>query len=282
MGTGLKRRMGGQRPASPRAGAAGDASSAGATPFAPVCARTWIEEALTSRIFKAGGIPALKEARPQSTGRAACCKVARTTPRCIGSCRRPLLKGAHEQAGCRQEPGKQGSGLVLCKFLGLQGCKYAGNPAHASPVPASPRAKHPVPTHPVPKHPAPRCLVATPRFPLPRSAWQGGASPVWSRSPKGSPAQRPPQPQTTPAGTAGVWAVPRGRAGRGPGRAGLPLEQTAARFKCPTKRPRIIKGRTEQAPARIRVSANVYLEGFHKELSNSWFLSSRRDTARRG
>lgn len=191
-----------------------------------------------------------------------------------------LLEGAHEQPGCRQEPGKQGSGLVLCKFAGLQGWKYAGNPAHASPVPAGPRAQHPVPKHPMPEHPVPRCLGATPRFPHPCSAWQRGASPIWSQFPTGPAAQWPPQPQTTPVGTVGVWAVPRRRAGRGPGRAGPPLEQSTACLKCPTKCSRVIKEQTEQASGSIHILGNVYLEGSHKKMFNSWFVSSRQDKAR--
>lgn len=189
---------------------------------------------------------------------------------------RGSARAARVQAGAR-ETGLWPRALQICRAAGLEICRKPSprQPCPRRPQGAAPRAKAPHARAPCAALPWGHPSVSTPVFCL-----AGGASPIWSQFPTGPAAQWPPQPQTTPVGTVGVWAVPRRRAGRGPGRVGPPLEQSTACLKCPTKCSRVIKEQTEQASGSIHILGNVYLEGSHQKMFNSWFVSSRQDKAR--
>lgn len=199
--------------------------------------------------------------------------------------------GAVDDRYSRERTSSQGAGrsqgnraLASC-FANLQGCR-AGNMQETQPTPAlsppAPGRSTLCQSTPCQSTPCRAALGPPLGFHTRALPGRGVPAPFWSQFPTGPAAQWPPQPQTTPVGTAGVWAVPRRRAGRGPGCVGPPLEQSTACLKCPTKCSRVIKEQTEQASGSIHILGNVYLEGSHQKMFNSWFVSSRQDKARCG
>lgn len=178
---------------------------------------------------------------------------------------------SRERTSSRGAGRSQGNRALASCFANLQGCR-AGNMQETQPTPA---LSPPAPGRSTPCQSTPcqstlcRAASGPPLgFHTRALPGRGVPAPFWSQLPTGPAAQWPPQPQTTPAGTAGVWAVP--------------LEQTTTCLKCPTKCSRVIKEQTEQVSGSIHILGNAYLEGSHKKMLNSWLVSGRQDKARCG